>query len=60
VSLKNRIERELGLPIRLRAGAPGALDIFVNGEQVFSKRRAGRLPAADEVIQQIRRKLSEA
>jgi selT/selW/selH-like putative selenoprotein len=60
VSLKNRIERELGLPIRLRAGAPGALDIFVNGEQVFSKRRAGRLPAADEVIQLIRRKLSEA
>jgi selT/selW/selH-like putative selenoprotein len=60
VSLQNRIERELGLPIRLRAGAPGALDIFVNGEQVFSKRRAGRLPAADEVIQQIRRKLSEA
>jgi selT/selW/selH-like putative selenoprotein len=60
VSLKNSIEREFGLPIRLRAGAPGALDIFVNGEQIYSKRRAGRLPAADEVIQLIRGKIGKA
>ena len=60
MSLKNRIEREFGLPIRLRAGAPGALDVFVNGERIYSKKQTGRLPAADEVIKLILGKLGEA
>ena len=58
MSLKNEIERELGLPIRLRAGAPGALDVFVDGEQIYSKKKAGRLPSADELINTIRHKLA--
>ena len=37
MSLKTDIERELGVPIRLRAGGPGALDVYVNGEQIYSK-----------------------
>jgi selT/selW/selH-like putative selenoprotein len=57
VSLKNAIEGELGVPTRLRAGAPGALDVFVDGEQIFSKKKAGRLPRADELISVIRGKL---
>ena len=52
--LKNDIEREFAVSIRLRAGAPGALDVFVNGEQIYSKRRTGRLPTADELIKLIR------
>ncbi|MGH9581971.1 MAG: Rdx family protein [Bryobacteraceae bacterium] len=52
--LKNDIEREFAVPIRLRAGAPGALDVFVNGEQIYSKKRTGRLPTADELIELIR------
>jgi selT/selW/selH-like putative selenoprotein len=58
VSLKNDIEREFGVPIRLRAGAPGALDVFVDGEQIYSKKKTGRLPTADEVINLIRSKLA--
>jgi len=54
VRLKNDIEREFAVSIRLRAGAPGALDVFVNGEQIYSKRRTGRLPTADELIKLIR------
>jgi selT/selW/selH-like putative selenoprotein len=57
VSLKNHIERELGLPVKVRAGAPGALDVFVNGEKIYSKRETGRFPAGDELIQLIRPKI---
>jgi predicted Rdx family selenoprotein len=56
VSLKNNIERELGIPIRLRAGAPGSLTVLVNGEQIYSKKETGRLPDADEIIRVIRGK----
>ena len=58
MSLKNEIERQLGLPIRLRAGAPGTLDIFVDGEEIYSKKKAGALPNADALINTIRRKLA--
>jgi predicted Rdx family selenoprotein len=54
VSLKNEIERELGIPIRLRAGAPGSLTVLLNGEQIYSKTREGRSPDAGEIIRLIR------
>jgi selT/selW/selH-like putative selenoprotein len=57
VSLKNDIEREFGGPIRLRAGGPGALDVFVDGEQIYSKKKTGRLPNSGELIGLIRRKV---
>jgi selT/selW/selH-like putative selenoprotein len=58
VSLKNNIEREFSVPIRLRAGAPGALDVYVDGEQIYSKKKTGHLPKADEIINIIRSKLA--
>lgn len=60
MSLKNRIENELGLPVRVRAGGPGSLDVFVDGEQIYSKRRTGRFPEAAELISLIRPKLAAA
>ena len=57
MSLKSAIEAELGIPTRLRAGAPGALDVFLDGEQIFSKKKARRMPRADELISAIRGKL---
>jgi selT/selW/selH-like putative selenoprotein len=57
VSLKNAIEREFDVPIRLRAGAPGSLNVYVNGERVFSKKEAGHSPAAAELIELIRGKI---
>jgi hypothetical protein len=56
VSLKNSIERELGTPIRLRAGAPGSLVILVNGDQIYSKKQARRPLNAGEIIKMIREK----
>jgi selT/selW/selH-like putative selenoprotein len=57
VSLKGDIEREFGVPVRLRVGGPGALDVFVNGEKIYSKKQTGRMPTTDEVIKLIRGKL---
>jgi selT/selW/selH-like putative selenoprotein len=60
VSLKNRIEREFGGPIRIRSGAPGALDVYMDGEQIYSKKQTGRMPSAEELITLIRGKLGAA
>jgi selT/selW/selH-like putative selenoprotein len=60
VSLKKDIEREFGVPIRLRLGAPGALDVFVDGEQIYSKKKSGRSPTADELIKLIRSKAARS
>jgi predicted Rdx family selenoprotein len=57
VSLKNHLEREFGVPVRLRAGGPGSLDVFVHREQVYSKKQTGRLPTAEELVALIRPKL---
>jgi selT/selW/selH-like putative selenoprotein len=35
-------------------GGPGALDVYMDGEQIYSKKRTGRLPTADELIKLIR------
>ena len=58
MSLKNDIERELSVPIRLRAGAPGALDVYVDGERIYSKKQTGRLPTAEELVKLIRGKVA--
>jgi hypothetical protein len=54
VSLKEVIERELGIPTRIRFGGPGSLDVFADGERIFSKKQTGRLPSAAEVISLLR------
>jgi hypothetical protein len=54
VSLKNDVEREMGVPIRIRAGAPGSLRVLVDGKEVFSKQRAGRSPTSSEIVRLIR------
>lgn len=58
MSLKKELERELGTPVRIRAGAPGALDVLVNGEKVYSKKQTGRMPRVEELIHLLRPKLA--
>ena len=54
VSLKESIEGELKIPTRIRLGGPGALDVFVDRQKIYSKKQTGRLPTADEIIELIR------
>jgi hypothetical protein len=54
VSLKESIENKLRIPTRIRMGAPGALDVFVDSQRIYSKKQSGRLPTPDEIIDLIR------
>jgi Rdx family len=54
VSLKKSIEGELKIPTRIRLGGPGALDVFVDSQKIYSKKQTGRLPTVDEIIDLIR------
>ena len=54
MSLKESIEGKLKIPTRIRLGGPGALDVFVDKQRIYSKRQTGRLPTADEIIELIR------
>jgi hypothetical protein len=54
VSLKKSLESKLKIPTRIRLGRPGALDVFVDGQRIYSKKLTGRLPTLDEIIEMIR------
>ena len=54
MSLKESIEGQLKIPTRIRLGGPGALDVFVDKQRIYSKKQSGRLPEADEIIKLIR------
>ncbi len=48
--LRDAIQSKFNMPVKLRLGAPGALDIFIDGAQVFSKKETGRMPSEEEVL----------
>ena len=52
--LKDSIEGQLKIPTRIRLGGPGALDVFIDGQKIYSKKQTGRLPTADEIVALIR------
>jgi hypothetical protein len=54
VSLKESIEGKLKIPARIRLGGPGALDVFVDHQRIYSKKQTGRLPTEDEIVDLIR------
>jgi len=43
VSLKQDIEKKLGVPVNLKAGMPGAMDVYLDGQRIFSKAQTGRM-----------------
>ena len=51
--LAGEIEKELGIGVKLVAGDTGSFDVFVNENLIFSKKKAGRFPESDEIIQLI-------
>ena len=45
------IERETGIDVGKIVGEDGVFDVFLDGELVFSKREAKRLPQTEELIE---------
>lgn len=54
MSLKDSIEAKLKIPTRIRFGPPGSLDVFVDGQKIYSKKQTGRLPTNGEIVDLIR------
>ena len=54
MSLKAGIESNLKIPTQIRFGAPGALDVFVDKQKIYSKKQTGRLPTVEEIVKLIR------
>lgn len=57
MSLKDGIERELHVPTKIRMGGPGSLDIFADGQKIYSKKQTGRMPSTEEVVGLLRSRL---
>lgn len=44
------------MPVRVRMGGPGSLDVFYKGQQIFSKKQTGRMPTPKELVDLVRAK----
>ena len=56
MSLKKKIESELSVPIRVRAGAPGSFNVLVNGERIYSKKKEEHAVDSAQIMKLIREK----
>jgi len=58
VSLKQDIENKLGIPVKLKAGMPGSMDIYLDGERIYSKAQSGKMPQYADILPAIERRKS--
>ena len=54
MSLKQDIERELKIPVKIKMGSPGSLNVIVDGKTIYSKSETGRMPTSSELIAKLR------
>ena len=54
MSLKQDIERELRIPVQIKMGSPGSLNVFANGKKIFSHQESHSRPQSAEIIASIR------
>lgn len=52
--LKQVIDRELSTDVKIKLGAPGALDVIAGGQTVFSRKQTGTMPDADNIVNRLR------
>ncbi|HWZ45921.1 MAG TPA: Rdx family protein [Candidatus Saccharimonadales bacterium] len=50
MSLKEEIDGKFGAVSKIRFGSPGALEVRLDGEMLFSAKTAKRMPAAGEIL----------
>lgn len=58
MSLKHEIESKLGIPVKIKTGMPGAMDIYLDGERIYSKGQTGKMPQDAEIVSVIERRKS--
>ncbi len=50
MSLKQDIEQKLGIPVKLRAGMPGSMDVYLDRERIYSKSQTGKMPQSGDIV----------
>lgn len=54
VRLKQVIDTRLATSVKIKLGAPGALDVIADGQTVFSHKQTGAMPDADDIVTRLR------
>ncbi len=52
--MRKELRETIGVDPKIKWGAPGALDVFVDGRKVFSAKQAGHLPSAEEIVRAVK------
>jgi hypothetical protein len=50
VSLKSEIESKLAIPVKVKAGMPGSLDVYLDRERIYSKPPGGKMPQNADIL----------
>jgi hypothetical protein len=50
VSLKSEIESKLAIPVKVKAGMPGSLDVYLDRERIYSKSASGKMPQNADIL----------
>jgi hypothetical protein len=50
VSLKSEIESKLAIPVKVKAGMPGSLDVYLDRERIYSKSASGKMPLNADIL----------
>jgi len=52
--LRKELREATGVDPKIKLGAPGAFDVFVDGRRVFSAQEAGHLPSTEEIVRAVK------
>ena len=58
MSLKQDIEKKLGVPVKVKAGMPGSMDVYLDGERIYSKAETGKMPQYADIVPAIEKRKS--
>ena len=53
MSLKQDVEKKLGIPVKLKAGMPGSMDVYLDGQRIFSKAQTGKMAQYSDIAPMI-------
>ena len=53
MSLQGDLSKRLNVKPKIKWGAPGSLDVFVDGKKVYSYQETHRMPTADDIVKAI-------
>jgi predicted Rdx family selenoprotein len=53
VSLREAVQRELGVRAKIKTGSRGEMTVLVDGKNVFSYKKEGSMPEMSELLRRV-------